>query len=294
MVSAHVCLAADKQHREDAVLPNGLMQRCNQVLLGNRALGKVLLHQLVFALGHQLHQRLVRGFGSACQGRRNFADLAASIATGSVVKRLHRHQIDNAMESIRPADGQLHRHTQPSPALVQIVNQRAQAARAARLGVVHLVHDHEAGNISLLGKLPHPLGHGFHAVLGIHHHGRCLHRQQRSAGLVVEHVKSGRIDKIDLRALPLGIGNGILHGDSAGYFLFVVGSHRRAVFHTALGWSCFRGMQQSGNQGGLAAVRMPHYSYVADLTSLVRFHSLSPPPAVGRTPSTGPRQRKGA
>jgi hypothetical protein len=33
-------------------------------------------------------------------------------------------------------------------------------------------------------------------------------------------------------------------------------------------------MQQSGNQGGLAAVRMPHYSYVADLTSLVRFHGV--------------------
>jgi hypothetical protein len=31
-------------------------------------------------------------------------------------------------------------------------------------------------------------------------------------------------------------------------------------------------MQQSSNQGGFAAVRMPHYSYVADLTSLVRFH----------------------
>src|SRR5271165_4084757 len=31
-------------------------------------------------------------------------------------------------------------------------------------------------------------------------------------------------------------------------------------------------MQQSGDDGGFAAVRMPHYSYVADLTSLVRFH----------------------
>jgi hypothetical protein len=35
-------------------------------------------------------------------------------------------------------------------------------------------------------------------------------------------------------------------------------------------------MQQRGNQGGFAAVRMPHYSYVADLTSLVRFHRSSP------------------
>jgi hypothetical protein len=33
-------------------------------------------------------------------------------------------------------------------------------------------------------------------------------------------------------------------------------------------------MQQSGDQGGLATVRMPHYSYVADLTSLIRFHGV--------------------
>jgi hypothetical protein len=31
-------------------------------------------------------------------------------------------------------------------------------------------------------------------------------------------------------------------------------------------------MQHGGDQGGFTAVRMPHYSYVADLTSLVRFH----------------------
>jgi hypothetical protein len=33
-------------------------------------------------------------------------------------------------------------------------------------------------------------------------------------------------------------------------------------------------MQQSGDQRGFATVRMPHYSYVADLTSLVRFHGV--------------------
>jgi hypothetical protein len=35
-------------------------------------------------------------------------------------------------------------------------------------------------------------------------------------------------------------------------------------------------MQQSGDQSGFAAVRMPDYSYVTDLTSLIRFHLFSP------------------
>ena len=37
------------------------MQRRDQVLLGDSALGKELLHQLVFSLGHQLDQRLMSG-----------------------------------------------------------------------------------------------------------------------------------------------------------------------------------------------------------------------------------------
>ena len=80
--------------------------------------------------------------------------------------------------------------------------------------------------------------------------------------------------KIDLDALPLGEGDGVLHGDAASDFFFVVGGGGGAVFNTALGGSHFGGMQQSGNEGGFAAVSMPHYSDIADLTSLVRFHGL--------------------
>ena len=85
------------------------MQCGDQMLLGNRALGEVLLHQLVFALGHQFDQRLVRGLGGAASVGGNLADLAAAIAARRVEERLHRHQIHHAMKSLRIADGQLHR-----------------------------------------------------------------------------------------------------------------------------------------------------------------------------------------
>ncbi len=86
--------------------------------------------------------------------------------------------------------------------------------------------------------------------------------------------KPGVSTRLIFDALPLGKGDGVLHGDAAGDFFFVVGGGGRAVFNAALGGSHFSGMQQSGNEGGFAAVRMPHYSYVADLTSLVRFHGI--------------------
>ncbi len=176
------------------------------------------------------------------------------------------------MKALRIGDGQLDGNTVAAPALVQIVDEGAQSAAAAGLGVVHLVDDDDAGHVGFFGVSPHALGDGLDAVLGVDDDDGGFDGKQRGAGFVGEHVEAGRVDEIDFDALPLGKGDGVLHGDAAGDFFFVVGGDGRAVFDAALGGSHFGGMQQSGNQGGLAAVRMPHYSYVADLTSLVRFH----------------------
>src|SRR4051794_37669990 len=87
-----------------------------------------------------------------------------------------------------------------------------------------------------------------------------------------EHVEAGGVDEVDFGVLPLGECDGVLHGGAAGDFFLVVNGDGGAIFNAALGGGHLGGMQQSGDQGGLAAVRMPDYSYVADLTSLVRFH----------------------
>ena len=140
--------------------------------------------------------------------------------------------------------------------------------------MVHLIDENDAGHVGFFSESPHALGNGLDAVLGIDHDDGGFDGKERGAGFVREHVEAGRVHEIDLDALPLGIGDGVLHGNAAGHFLFVVGGGGRAVFHAALGRSHLRGMQQSGNKSGFAAVCMPHYSYVADLTSLVRFHGV--------------------
>ena len=91
-----------------------------------------------------------------------------------------------------------------------------------------------------------------------------------AAGFVDEHVEAGRVDEVDLDAVPFGEGQGVLHGGAAGDVFFVVGGDGRSIFDAAEGGGHFGGMQQSGDERGLTAVRMPHYSYVADLTSLDR------------------------
>ena len=159
---------------------------------------------------------------------------------------------------------------------MQIIDQRAQPATPASLGVIHLIDHYEPRNIGFLGVFPNPLRHRLNAVLRIHHHACGLDRQQRGPRFVREHMKSRGVDEVDLDALPFGERHGVGHGCPAGNFFFVIGGHRRAVIHATLGRSHLCGMQQRGNQRRLSAMCMPHYSYVADLTSLVRFHSNSP------------------
>ena len=132
------------------------MQRGNQVVFGDGALLEVLLHQLVFALGHQFHQRLMPRLRIRGQARRNLArHLAAPIAAGRVVVGLHRHQVYHPVKTIGAGNRQLEQQVAP-PALHQVVHQRVQPAAAARLGMVHLVHHHHPRNIRLIGVAATP------------------------------------------------------------------------------------------------------------------------------------------
>ena len=176
------------------------------------------------------------------------------------------------MKALRIRDGQLDGNTGAAPAVLQIVNERAETASATGLGVVHLIDENDAGNIGFFGEFPNALGDRLDAGLGIDDDDGGFNGKKRGAGFVGEHVEARRVDEIDLDALPLGEGDGILHGDAAGDFFFVVGGGGGAVFNAALCGSHLSGMQQSGNERGFTAVSMPQYSDISDLTSLVRFH----------------------
>ena len=290
MIEGHVGEAAREEHGEDAVFADGFMERGDEVVFRDGAFFEVLFHQLVFAFGDELDESFMAGLGVGRERGGNFSgDFAAAIAAGRVGVGLHGDEIDDAVKTLRIRDGQLDGNTVAAPALLQIVNEGAQTAATAGLGVVHLIDENDAGNVGFFSESPDALGDRLDAGLGVDDDDGGFDGKERGAGFVGEHVEAGRVDEIDFDALPLGEGDGVLHGDAAGDFFFVVGGGGRAVFNTALGGSHFSGMQQSGNEGGFAAVRMPHYSDVADLTSLVRFHGRLLPPAVGQPPSAGPR-----
>jgi len=216
----------------------------------------------------------VAGLGVGSHAGGNLAgDFAAAIAAGGVIESFHGDEIHHAVKALGVGDGKLNGHAVAAPAVNEIVYQGAQSAAAAGLGVVHLIDHDDAGDAGFVGIAPDALGDRLDAMLGVDQHDGRFNGQQSRARLVGEHVKAGSIDEVDFDALPLDKGDRVLHGCAAGYFFFVIGGYGRAIFHAALGWGHLGGMQQSGDQGGFATVRMPHYSYVTDLTSLVRFHS---------------------
>ena len=65
------------------------MERGDEVIFIDGALLEVLFHQLVFALGDQLYQCLVAGFGIGGQRGWNLNHLAAAVAAGGVAEGFH-------------------------------------------------------------------------------------------------------------------------------------------------------------------------------------------------------------
>ena len=110
LVGADVAQSGGKEHREDLVFANGVVQTADNVLLGDGALVEELFHQHVVAFGNQFHQALVRGLGLLGHVVGNRSDLGLAVAAHLVGVGLHLHQVDYAGEALLRADGQLHRN----------------------------------------------------------------------------------------------------------------------------------------------------------------------------------------
>jgi len=73
MVEGHVGQAAGKEHGEDAVIADGLVERGDEVVFSDCAFLEILFHELVFAFGYQFDESLVAGFGFSNERGGNFA-----------------------------------------------------------------------------------------------------------------------------------------------------------------------------------------------------------------------------
>ena len=147
MIGANIGLAAGIEHRKQPVLAYRFVDRRDQVFFGDGALAEVLLHQLVLALGNQLHQRLVGGLRIRRHRVRDLSRLAAPAAVRLVQKRRHRHQVHYAVEAVLVHNRQLHGNHLASPPLLKLLDHVLPPYPRVGFGMVHLVHHQDARQV---------------------------------------------------------------------------------------------------------------------------------------------------
>ena len=187
----------------DGLLADGRLQ----FLAGDLLALEVLLHQLLIVLGHSLDQDVVVLLGLLLHVVGDLLD--AHVVAHIVVVDLGGHvdQVDDALEGVLTADGQLDGHAVG----VQAVVQHLDAVEEVGAHGVHLVDVDHAGDLVLVRLAPDRLGLGLDAALGGQNGDRAVQHAQRPLDLNGEvHVARG-VDDVDAMAVLL-VRHGILLG----------------------------------------------------------------------------------
>ena len=247
--------AAD--HREDLHLQRRAAQRSLQFGFANGFAFDVLVHQLVLIVVFDdgFDQDLMVGGGFLLQLFRNLLDLILG-AQALVIPddRLHGHQIDDALELVFLADGQLNGNRAGIEALADGVDGMLEVGAH----LVHLVDEANARNAVLVGLAPNGLGLRLDAMHGIEHGAGAVEHAQRALHLGGEVHVAGRIDNVDANVFPDAGGRRRRDGDAA-LLLLRHPVHRRGAFMdltNAVRASCIE--QDALRGGGLTGIDVGH------------------------------------
>jgi hypothetical protein len=175
--------------------------------LGHRQLGalEVLLGDRVVGVGDRRDQALAGLGDRAGQLVGHRSNLGLGVELAGEVQRLLGQQIDHALEGVLAADRELDRHRVGAQALLDlgddVVERRADA--------VELVDEGQAGDMELVGLVPHRLGLRLDPADRAEHHDRAVEDPQRALDLDREVDMAGGVDQVDLVLAPLeGRGRG--------------------------------------------------------------------------------------
>ncbi len=213
---------AAAQHGGQLGRERRLADRLLDRLLGYVLLLEEQLEQLVVVVGDLLQQMLSRGGGLLDQSLGNLDDLLFGAELVFVDDRLHRHQIDDALELALGADRQLDRDGLGAEA----VDHRLYALLEIGASAVHLVDVGDPRDVVLVGLAPDRLRLWLDARDRVEQRDRAVEHAQRALDLDREIDVAGRVDDVDAVALPLrGRGGG---GDrDAALLLLLHPVHRR-------------------------------------------------------------------
>jgi hypothetical protein len=170
-----------------------------------------LREQMIVELGDSLDHFLAVFLGLLDQVRGNLHDVELR-AQRFVMPQdgVHLHQVDNALELVFGAHGDLNGNR----LALQTLDDGLHRMEEIRADAVHLVNETDARDVVFIGLPPHRLRLRLHSGDGVEHRHRAIQHAQAALHLGGKIHVAGRIDDVDLDVLPLASGGGRGNGDA--------------------------------------------------------------------------------
>ena len=235
-------------HRVDVAAVGALLERVHDLLVRDLLALEVALHQRVGVLRHLVHQLLAVLLGQIRHVVGDRTLLAVLAPRAGVLVGLHVDEVDQAAHLVLGADRDLGRHHVRAEGGLQRVER---AVEVGPLAVEH-VHVDQARHAELGGARPQPLRRDLDAHHGVDHEDGRLAHAQRAERVRDERGLAGRVDEIDLDALPLERRERRRDRHPARLLVLLRVGDRRPVSHRA------QAVRRSGlEQQGLVQRRLP-------------------------------------
>ena len=219
-------------------------------------------------LGDHLDQRFARGRRVGRHVRRNVGLGELAAAVGQEYVRFLRDEIDDAAKRFFLADRKLNRD---DGAAERCVN-RLQRALEARALAIEAIDDDQARQPELFGRLPGLFRLHLNAGDRVDDDNGRVGDAQRRARIGEKVGDARRVDEVDLRLVPLGVGEAgrerVLAGD---FFVVVVGDGRAVV---DLSEPVDRAGIEQGGRGelGLSGTAVADQRDIPDIRRVIDLH----------------------
>ena len=253
------------QDGEQCPAQGGLAQRGADLLGRNRLLLQIEVGHVVVDVGQAHDQILATPGGRAGQlGRDLGHDLLCAVAI-VVADGAHLDQVDQATELGFLADGHLDRDSHGVEAITDGLDSPPKVGADA----VHLVDEADARHGETVGLSPDRFGLRLDAGDGVKDDDAPVEDAQRTLHLGGKVDVAGRVDQVDLVAVPFAGDGGGLDGDAALALLRHIVGHRGAVVDVAQAVRAPGVKEHTLGGGGLARIDVGDNAYISCFEQIV-------------------------
>jgi hypothetical protein len=249
------------EDRDDREIHRGRADDLLELLHGDLVAVEVALHEIVAVVGHRLHELRPGVAGGVHEVSRDVHLVEGHPVAFLVVHvRAHREEIDDAVEQLPLAHGQIEGNRLRTEAVAHGLDHRP----VVRAHAVHLVHEGDPRNAVLVRLPPHGLRLRLHATDRAEHRDGAVQDPEAALHLHREVHVAGRVDDVDLVLFPVRRDRGRGYRDPA-FLLLRHPVHRgRAVVDLAHPMQAPRVVQDALGGRGLPGIDVGHDADVPD------------------------------